>query len=134
MLRLSRALVIEELERLVDDSIGRVVRHEWSLRGVDCRRERHGHSAPGYSFDLDILNVRAKGGRDGRWELFIISEFWRSADGASMHSPKWLKLVAGKPADVLQWIKINRNAPLDESERAAGMQPLTGRSAKLPPG
>lgn len=130
MLRLSRALVIDELERLVDDSIGRVGRHEWSFRGVDCRRERHSHSAPAYSFDLDILNVRAKGGQDGRWELFIISEFWRSADGTSMHSPKWLKLVAGKPADVLHWIKIHRDEPVDEQERGPRTQQLTGRSAK----
>jgi hypothetical protein len=134
MLRLSRALVIEELERLVEDSIGRIGRHEWSLRGVDCRRERHSHSAPAYSFDLDILNVRAKGGRDGRWELFIISEFWRSADGASMHSLKWLKLAVGKPADVLHWIKINRNTPVDEGARAAGTQPLIDRSRKPRPG
>ena len=130
MLRLSRALVIEELERLIDDSIGRIGRHEWSFRGVDCRRERHSHSAPAYSFDLDILNVRAKGGRDGRWELFIISEFWRSADGTSMHSPKWLKLVAGKPADVLHWIKIHRDEPADERNPAAGAQALADRSRK----
>lgn len=134
MLRLSRALVIEELERLIDDSIGRVGRHEWSFRGVDCRRERHSHSAPAYSFDLDILNVRAKGGRDGRWELFIISEFWRSADGTSMHSPKWLKLVAGKPADVLHWIKIHRDEPVDGGERASRTRPLVGQSRKPPPG
>ena len=104
MLRLSRALVIQQLELLVDDSIGHTGRHEWSARGLDCRRERHSYSASAYSFDLDILNLRAKGGTDGRWELFIITEFWRSADGSIMHSPKWLKLVAGKPPDVLQWI------------------------------
>ena len=109
MLRLSRALVIQEIELLIDNSMGHIGRHEWSVRGVDCRRERHSYSAPAYSFDLDILNVRAKGGADGRWELFIISEFWRSADRASIHSPKWLKLVAGKPTDVLRWIKNHRD-------------------------
>ncbi len=106
MLRLSRALVIQEIELLIDHSVGHIGRHEWSVRGVDCRRERHSYSAPAYSFDLDILNVRAKGGAEGRWELFIIGEFWRSADRASMHSPKWLKLVAGKPTDVLKWLAI----------------------------
>jgi len=108
MLRLSRALVIQEIELLIDDSMGHIAQHEWSVRGVDCRRERHSYSAPAYSFDLDILNVRAKGAADGRWELFIISEFWRSADRASIHSPKWLKLIAGKPTDVLKWIKNHR--------------------------
>jgi hypothetical protein len=108
MLRLSRALVIQELERLVDDSVGHIGRHEWSVRGVDCRRERHSHSAPAYSFDLDVLNLRAKGDAGGAWELFIVTEFWRSGAGASMHSPKWLKLVRGKPNDVLKWIKNHR--------------------------
>lgn len=109
MLRLSRALVIQEIELLIDDSMGRIGRHEWSVNGVECRKERHSYSASAYSFDLNILNVRAKGGADGKWELFIISEFWRSADRASIHSPKWLKLVAGKPSDVLRWIKNHQD-------------------------
>jgi len=66
MLRLSRALVIQEIELLIDDSMGHIGRHEWSVRGVDCRGERHSYGAPAYSFDLDILNVRPKGGADGR--------------------------------------------------------------------
>jgi hypothetical protein len=108
MLRLSRALVIEDIQRLVEDSIGRIGRHEWTIRGIDCRRERHSHSAPGYRFDLDILNVQARRGASGPWELFIVTEFWRSADGKIMHNPKWLKLVAGKPTDALNWIKQHR--------------------------
>ena len=52
---------------------------------------------------------------DGRWELFIVTEFWRSGGGASLHSPKWLKQVAGKPTDVLKWIKKHR-----ETDRAGG--------------
>ena len=110
MLRLSRARVIQDLELLIDNSIGHIGRHEWSARGVDCRRERHSHSAPAYSFDLDVLNLRAKGGAGGGWELFIVTEFWRSGQGASMHSPKWLKLVRGKPNDVLKWIAAHRDA------------------------
>jgi hypothetical protein len=109
MLRLSRTMVIQQLELLVDDSIRHIGRNEWSVRGVDCRRERHSYSSHCYSFDFDILNLRAKGGADGRWELFIITEFWRAADGSSMHSPKWLKLIAGKPTDVLKWTKNHRD-------------------------
>jgi hypothetical protein len=119
MLRLSRALVIQQLERLVDDSVGRIGRHEWSARGVDCRRERHSHSAPAYSFDLDILILRAKGGAAGGWELFIVTEFWRSGQGTLMHSPKWLKLVRGKPNDVLKWIKLQRDSAAVDNPRSA---------------
>ncbi len=108
MLRLSRALVIQDLERLVEDSI--IGRTEWSAKGVDCRRERHGYSSSVYSFDLDILNLRARGGPGGAWELFIVTEFWRSAQGTTVHSPKWLKLICGKPNDVLKWIAANREA------------------------
>ena len=115
MLRLSRALVIQDLERLVEDSI--IGRTEWSAKGVDCRRERHGYSSPVYSFDLDILNLRARGGPGGAWELFIVTEFWRSAQGTAVHSPKWLKLIRGKPNDVLKWIAANRDAP--EGKRKA---------------
>ncbi len=119
MLRLSRALVIQELELLVGDSIGHIGRSEWSAKGVDCRRERHGYSSPNYSFDLDILNLCAKGGPAGAWELFIVAEFWRSAQGATVHSPKWLKLVHGKPNDVLRWIKLHRDGATDKSRAPA---------------
>jgi hypothetical protein len=115
MLRLSRALVIHELELLVDASPARIDRREWKARGLDCRRERHSHSAPSYSFDLDVLIVRANSSEDGRWELFIVTEFWRSGGGTNLHSPKWLKLVAGKPAEVLRWIRKHR-----ETDRAGG--------------
>jgi hypothetical protein len=111
MLRLSRALVIQDLERLVEHSIGHIGRHEWSARGVECRRDHHSYSAPTYSFDLDVLNLRVKGDAGCAWEMFIVTEFWRSAQGATMHSPKWLKLVRGKPKDVLKWIAMHRNEP-----------------------
>jgi hypothetical protein len=110
MLKLSRARVIQDLERLVEKSIAHVGQHEWSARGVECRRERHSFSSPNYSFDLDVLNLRAKGDAERAWELFIMTEFWRSAQGNSIHSPKWLKLVRGKPNDVLKWITEHREA------------------------
>ena len=66
------------------------------------------YSSPAYSVDLDILNLRARSGPGGDWELFIVTEFWRSAQGTTVHSPKWLKLVRGKPNDVLKWIKDHR--------------------------
>jgi hypothetical protein len=109
MLRLSRALIIQQLERLVEHSIGHINRREWSAKGVECRRERHSFSAPNYSFDLDVLNLRADGDGGQVWELFIVTEFWRSAQGATVHSPKWLKLVRGKPADVLKWLAAHRD-------------------------
>ena len=119
MLRLSRADVIHDLALLIDDTASRIGQHEWSIRGVDCRRERHSHSAAAYSFDLDVLNLRARGGEQGAWELFIVTEYWRSGRGMSLHNPKWLKLVQGKPTDVLRWIKLHRAEALDKFRAAS---------------
>ena len=65
--------VMRDLEDVVvfdkiNDSTRQIGRNEWSVRGVDCRRERHSYSSRCYGFDPDILNLRAKGGADGRWE------------------------------------------------------------------
>ena len=118
MLRLSRALVILELELLVGArSAISAPRTERERRRLPTGR--HGYSSPIYSFDLDILNLCAKGGPAGAWELFIVAEFWRSAQGATVHSPKWLKLVHGKPNDVLRWIKLHRDGATDKSRAPA---------------
>jgi hypothetical protein len=108
MLRLSTEYIIQQIETLVSDSTSRIGQTHWTMRGVECRRERHGHSGQYYSFDLDILNLRTKPGEGPYWELFVVTEFWRSADGTSLHGPKWLKLTEGKAPDVLNWIKKHR--------------------------
>lgn len=108
MLRLSRARVIEDIEFMVNEPKGKLGRHEWSVLGVECRLDRHSHYSPLYTFNLEILNVKMPGRAAHRWELFIVTEFWHAADGSSMHSPKWLKLVSGKKTEVLKWISENR--------------------------
>jgi len=118
MLRLSREYVIQQLELLVDDSASRIGQTHWTVRGVQCRRERHGHSGQYYSFDLDILNLRSTLPAGGLWELFIVREFWRSTDGSSIHNQKWLRLVAGKASDVFSWIKMQRDSPTDTTASA----------------
>ena len=40
----------------------------------------------------------------------IISEFWESADGETIHSTKWLKLLEGKSTDLLSWIREGRDS------------------------
>lgn len=108
MLRLSTEYVIQQIETLVNDSTSRIGQTHWTVHGVECRRERHGHTGQHYSFDLDILNLRMKSGEGAHWELFLVTEFWRSVDGASLRSPKWLKLTVGTAPDVLGWIKKHR--------------------------
>jgi hypothetical protein len=43
------------------------------------------------------------------WELLIVTEFWRRGDGETLHATKWLKLLSGKPSDVLKWISAHRD-------------------------
>lgn len=118
MLRLSREYVIQQIELLIDDSASRIGQPHWTVRGVQCRRERHGHSGQYYSFDLDVLNLRTTSHEDRQWELFIVTEFWRSNAGARMHSQKWLRLIEGKAPDVFKWIKKHRESRTDEFPRA----------------
>lgn len=115
MLRLSRASVISDIEFLVTPPGPPTGRHEWSIKGVSCRLERHSYASSLYSFDHDVLQIRTDTKRDG-WEVFIVTEFWRNSSGASIHSPKWLKLTNGKSSDVLRWIR-------QERERALAMRP-----------
>lgn len=42
----------------------------------------------------------------------ILMEFWRRGDRETLHSIKWLKLLSGKPTDVLKWIRTNSDATL----------------------
>jgi hypothetical protein len=42
-------------------------------------------------------------------ELILVSEIWRRGDAETMHTTKWLKLLAGKPNDVLKWLSANRD-------------------------
>ena len=105
MLRLSRALVIQDLERLVEDSI--IGRTEWSAKGVDCRRERHGHSSPAYSFDLDILNLRATGGPGAAWEVFIVTEFLAFGAGDKPAQPQ---MAQAHPRQAERRAQVDRGA------------------------
>jgi hypothetical protein len=41
------------------------------------------------------------------WELVQVSEFWHRGGGDPLHSVKWLKLLSGKPTDVLKWIRTS---------------------------
>jgi hypothetical protein len=52
-------------------------------------------------------------------KLLIVGEFWQGDDGESIHSTKWLKLLRGKPGDVLKWIGANRATMLPSARDEA---------------
>jgi hypothetical protein len=109
MLRLSRASVIRDIELLAKSPEWRPGRRGWSVLGVHCSVERHTYSGRAYSFDLEIFAVESEIRSDRRWSVIIVTESWRNTAEESIHAPKWLKLVKGKPNDVLKWISVHRD-------------------------
>jgi len=40
-------------------------------------------------------------------EMIVVSKFWHRGNAKTLPSTKWLKLLSGKPTDVLKWIRTN---------------------------
>ncbi len=108
MLRLSRARVIGDIELIVNKACPARGLSRWTAKGADCAVERHSYSGGGYGFQAEILRVSCPTASRPKWEVLLVSEYWRRGDGESIHATKWLKLLAGKNNDVLKWIGANR--------------------------
>ena len=120
MLRLSRSRVISDIEFIINSPGPALGQRKWTSKGAECSVDRHSFAGEVYSFHVDILQVRLAATGSPKWKLLIIGEFWQGSDGESIHSTKWLKLLYGKPNDVLKWISANR----------ASMSPSTSNSVK----
>jgi hypothetical protein len=112
MRRLSRARVINDIERIVKDSVVGLGKHKWEAGGVECVLDRHSYNGEMYSFDVEVLRVQLREAARLKWQLYVVTQFWRNEAGESVRMTKWLKLTAGKSADVSRWIK-------ESSERAS---------------
>ncbi len=110
MLRLSRARVIGDIEFIINSPGPALGQRKWTAKGAECSVDRHSFAGNVYSFHIDILQVRLAAAGRSNWKLLIVSEFWQDGDGETTHSTKWLKLLLGKPNDVLKWISANRGA------------------------
>jgi len=54
------------------------------------------------------------GGRRDGWHVVIITELWRFAGSKSEVRPtKSLRVIGGRSADVLSWMRKNRSAKLE---------------------
>jgi hypothetical protein len=108
VLRLSRSRVISDIEFIINTPGPALGQRKWTSKGAECSVDRHSFAGEVYSFHVDILQVRLSTTGSPKWKLLIIGEFWQSSEGESIHSTKWLKLLHGKPNDVLKWISMNR--------------------------
>lgn len=75
---------------------------QWTLAGVDCRRERQRYSGADYAWSIEVVSITHT--RPGsKFHLLLVAEFWR-AGPVDLRSQKWLKLLSGQPADVRNWL------------------------------
>jgi hypothetical protein len=106
VLKLSRARVIGDIEFMINRPGPALGQRKWTAKGAECSVDHHSYSGELYRFHADILHIRMPATGRVAWELVLVSEFWRRGDRETLHSAKWLKLLAGKPTDVLSWIRI----------------------------
>jgi hypothetical protein len=110
MLRLSRARVIGDIELITKSPGPALGQRKWTAKGAECSVDRHTYWGELYRFHADILYIRMPATGKPAWEILVVSEFWHRGDAETLHSVKWLKLLSGKPTDVLKWIRTNADA------------------------
>jgi len=127
-MRLNTARTILAIEAAVARSMSATSdpRH-WIIDGVECLHSRHVYSGPAHAFTLDVSELRCRATRDRSWHLFVVTERWRGAGetGADLRTNHWLKLVEGRPGDVIDWIRL-----FDVSQRDDASKPEPKRKKR----
>jgi hypothetical protein len=113
MARIGNARTIADIEYVIEPpSLGSDVT-SWFSNGVKCSRDRHRFSGQTYSFTFEILDLRLEGPSRLRWRVVIINEMFRFIDAkAESRGTKSLRVLQGKPADVLAWMRRCREHKL----------------------
>jgi|GraSoiStandDraft_5_1057265.scaffolds.fasta_scaffold615074_2 hypothetical protein len=93
------------LQVLRDGSPGHEAR-SWRVGPVACSRDRHRHAGASYTFGIEVLQAHIAERGHPPWRLAIVSERWWAGDSdVLIRDTTWLKLIAGKAADVVAWLK-----------------------------
>jgi hypothetical protein len=109
--RLSSSRIIGDIEFIINRPSAALGQRKWAAKGAECSIDRHSFTGEVYSFHVEVLQIRLPATGRPSWKFIIVSEFWQS-DGERIHSTKWLKILLGKPNEVLKWIRTNRGAML----------------------
>jgi hypothetical protein len=113
MARIGNARTIADIEFVIDAPSPGTDHTTWTVHGVQCSRERHRYNGLSYSFSLEILQLRSDAPNTPRWHIVIISEFWKFYDAkGEQHKTQHLKVISGKAADILAWMRHHRTAKL----------------------
>ena len=93
------------LQVLRDGSPGHEAR-SWRVGPVACSRDRHRHAGASYTFGIEVLQAHGAERGHPPWRLAIVSErWWAGESDVLIRDTTWLKLIAGKAADVVAWLK-----------------------------
>jgi hypothetical protein len=130
MPRIGNARTIADIEFVIDAPPLGADRSAWNSNDVDCLRERHRFDGQAYSFMFEVLQLRFIGRRRDGWHVVIITELWRFAGSKSeAHPTKSLRVIEGRSADVLSWMRKNRSTKLDKVT-SSGHESLSAVGAK----
>lgn len=114
MSRIGNARTIADIEYVIDaPSPGSDVT-AWLAHGVKCSRDRHRFSGQTYSFSFEVLDLRLESPARLQWHVVIVSEVWKFHDARTeSRGSKSLRVLQGKPADVLSWMRRCREQKLE---------------------
>jgi hypothetical protein len=106
MAGIATARIIAQIAQVLRDASPSHDSRSWRVGPVACSRERHRHTGQHYMFGIEVLQAHfVQPGRPS-WRLAIVSERWWAGDADQLiRDTTWLKLIAGKAADVTGWLK-----------------------------
>lgn len=113
MAHISNARTIADVEFVIDAPSLASEKSAWLAHGVECSRDRHRFSGQAYSFSFEVVHLRLNAPTRNRWHVVIISELWRfEGMRGEPRTTKSLRVLRGKAADVLAWMRQNRDQKL----------------------
>jgi hypothetical protein len=113
MPRISNARTIADIEFVIDAPGAGSEQTTWKAHGVGRSRDRHRFSNHAYSFSFELVHLRSNGPRSAKWYAVIVTERWRFVESKlEPRTTKVLKMIYGRQADVLTWMRNSREAML----------------------
>jgi hypothetical protein len=106
MAGIATARIIAQIVQVLRDASPGHEARSWRVGDVACSRERHRHSGQHYMFGIEVLQAHFVRQGGPSWRLAIVSERWWAGDAdVLIRDTTWLKLIAGRAADVAGWLK-----------------------------
>lgn len=116
MPRIGNARTIADIEYVIDPPSAGSTATSWQAHGAHCTRDQHRFSGQTYSFSFEVLDLRFEGPPRQKWRVMIVSELWKfSGARGEPRGTKTLKLIHGKAADVLSWMRRCRDQKVNET-------------------